>query len=791
MKTPRRSLELAFAAILIAISVLPALAKDEWIQVRSKNFFLIGNASEKDIRKVATRLEQFRETFRSLFSKTNLTSPIATNVIVFKSASAYTPFKPRRADGTPNERIAGYFQPGSDVNYITLSTEGDDAETFGLIFHEYVHFIVETNFGKSEIPAWFNEGLAEYYSTFEIAQNQTVKLGLPLQRHLYKLQLNPLIPLDELFNTSNYELHRSGNHSTSMFYAESWALVHYMLTRGRTDSLQNFVRDLSRGETPKTAFERAFNITYAEMEAELHKYVIQTRFSYNEINFTNKLLFDNEMTSEVMPESLSNAYLGDLLVHTNRPRDAEPFLQAALKIDPNSSLANAASGMAMLRQKKFDEARTFLEKAVAVDRNNHLALYWYAYLLSKEAGSDFGMVRHFDADITAKMRAALTRAIELNPTFADSYELLAYVDLVNEEKYDEALDLLYKALRSQPGNQAYALRQAEVLARQKNYVIANNMAETIAKTSDDPEIRSRADILIQQINRRKEYEANASQPRGDAALFNNTPVFRKGGGQRPLTEEELARRQENATLFSITQALRKLKEGEDRIIGHVEMIDCGKNVINYTVKTATGPVVLTSKNFQDLVLHTFDAAANGVSVGCDSNLSALNAVVTFYVATGPKKAGPAGELLSIEFVPTAFRYVNKLDDLVRTQGTDDPMKDPEKRAGIVEAIRKELRTPAAGQKREMGYLEKIECTNKGIYYNFRTSNQLLRLIVLNAEALQVRLFNRDLGDLDFGCNLRPMDVPAVFIYTDKPDDKTAAAGEILSIDFVPNFFTLQ
>ncbi len=132
-------------------------AKDEWLQVRSKNFNLIGNASERDIRKVGGKLEQFRETFRQLFGQTNLNSGVPTNVVVFKSASAYKPFKPVRADGKADTNIAGYFQPGDDVNYITLSTEGDEADTYGTIFHEYVHSIINTNFGKSEVPPWFNE----------------------------------------------------------------------------------------------------------------------------------------------------------------------------------------------------------------------------------------------------------------------------------------------------------------------------------------------------------------------------------------------------------------------------------------------------------------------------------------------------------------------------------------------------------------------------------------------------------------------------------------------------------
>ena len=52
-------LPLRLAAALFALLTISSTvaAKDEWVQVRSKNFFLVGNASEKDIRKVATRLE--------------------------------------------------------------------------------------------------------------------------------------------------------------------------------------------------------------------------------------------------------------------------------------------------------------------------------------------------------------------------------------------------------------------------------------------------------------------------------------------------------------------------------------------------------------------------------------------------------------------------------------------------------------------------------------------------------------------------------------------------------------
>ena len=39
----------------------------------------------------------------------------------------------------------------------TLSAGSGDGLTFPIIFHEYVHFNINTNFGKSELSPWFNE----------------------------------------------------------------------------------------------------------------------------------------------------------------------------------------------------------------------------------------------------------------------------------------------------------------------------------------------------------------------------------------------------------------------------------------------------------------------------------------------------------------------------------------------------------------------------------------------------------------------------------------------------------
>ena len=105
-----KSFRLTLAALVCLLALAPlsvASAKDNWTSVRSKNFYLVGNASEKDIRKVATRLEQFREGMARLL-RVKMDSTIPIKVVVFKSHDSY------KRSAT---RIVRYFQPSRDVNY--------------------------------------------------------------------------------------------------------------------------------------------------------------------------------------------------------------------------------------------------------------------------------------------------------------------------------------------------------------------------------------------------------------------------------------------------------------------------------------------------------------------------------------------------------------------------------------------------------------------------------------------------------------------------------------------------
>src|SRR5258708_3408795 len=114
-----RCLCLVFIALLSGTR--PSYAADKWLSIRSKNFFLAGNASESAIRRVGRELEEFRTALGNIFPGVNSQSSIGTTVIVFKDDVSFRPYKPLYEGKAGN--VAGYFQAGEDVNFIALAAD--------------------------------------------------------------------------------------------------------------------------------------------------------------------------------------------------------------------------------------------------------------------------------------------------------------------------------------------------------------------------------------------------------------------------------------------------------------------------------------------------------------------------------------------------------------------------------------------------------------------------------------------------------------------------------------------
>ena len=641
---------LSFSAVFLTLIffVQGVAAKDEWVKLRSKNFQLFGNASVEDIRRVAVKMEKFREIFLRLSGKENLSSPIPTNILVFNTEESFRNYKPAGREEKFANSADGNFQGGADSYYATLSVEGEKTKTFQTIFHDYAHFLFDNDIGRTNAPAWLNEGLAEYFQMTQIEADQNVTLGAQNDEHLRLLRQKKLIPSETFFDFSYYTLNLQSKENVEIFYAQAWALIHYLLegdNGARNPQFYKFLELLRTGNFPRNAFREAFQINFATLDRELAGYVNQKSLSAN-VFPVNRLKFDIETQPVSMPEAETKAILGDFLYHTDRIESAAAHLEEALKLDSVSSLTYSSLGLVRMRQKNFSEAKKYLEKAVRLDDNNYLVHYRYAYVLSREGMSEYGFVSGYDFESAEKMRKALNKAIALNPNFAPSYDLYAFISVVRNEEIAKVEKYLDQALALAPGNQWFQLRTAEIFMRKEDFTNARRIAQKVFHSAPTEEIRIYAQNRINLIN---SLEAQLLSLRNyDDRLRNEIP-------DKILTDEEFARLRELAILESINNGLRKPRTDEIRILGYLTKIECGEKGIEYSVKIDQKILKLRSKDFENITLVSFAREMSNAQIGCETIKNETFAVITYH----PNKtsSASAGEILSIEFVPKNFRFL--------------------------------------------------------------------------------------------------------------------------------------
>ncbi len=635
---------IALCFLVIVPDSRPVFAKDKWISVRSENFFLLSNGGEKDLRRVAARLEQFREVLTRLLPTIKFTSSVPTTVIVFKSESSYRPFK-------DSANTAGYFQPGPDVNYITLTTElQGNQNTFNVIFHEYTHLLVNNTLGNA--PAWFNEGLAECYSTFSISDDQKVVLGTPIANHVYLLRANKMLPLKTLFQVDHKSPYYNERDKQSIFYAQSWALMHYLIFGNggqRVASMGKFLNLADAGMPMEEAFQQAFQTTYEKMEKELREYIKRDRYPVTSGHFERKLEVDTDLQVGAITEAEAQGYLGDLLLHSNRA-DAEGYLKKALALNPNLPLANASLAMLRVRQGKIDEARQSLEKAASANSQNYLIHYYYAYALSREGMGETQIVTSYAPELLEKMRAELKKSIELRPDFPESHSLLAFVSLVSGSQIDESTESLKRLLKTSPGRNDLQFMLAQLYLRKQDLKASRQILERLSQNSADEEVRQQSKALLAQLISNEENVARHQAFRESRATDSRD---KPANSEIVVTADQVIDPKTEDPNQYLREALRKPAADESQAEGILVRIDCDAKGITVVVKAGERLLRLKAENFESLDLTTFSPDVAG-TISCGARQQE-NAVIVCYLPKSDTKSKSDGLVRSIEFVPKTFK----------------------------------------------------------------------------------------------------------------------------------------
>jgi tetratricopeptide (TPR) repeat protein len=364
---------LPFVVALLLGAALNGNAKIQWKKIESPNFVLMGDASESDMRKLAAKLEQFRLSLNTLFPALKLDTKSPTRVYIFRDNGAFQPFRPSY-NGKIRSNVGGYFLAWPNLNIIALTVDSQNGDPLRPVFHEYEHFLINKNLGP--VPAWLDEGLAEFFSTFYVSSGgKKAVIGDPIAHHGDLLRRESIWPLAKLFAVDRRSPEYNESTKAGIFYAESWALVHYLMfqdLKNGTEQFSQFIQLLTREVSIADAFQTAFKRDYRKVEQELRDYLGKYSFPAMDVEFHEPVGHSAELPSVMLTEAESESFAGDLLYRLGRVPDAESHLLRSVTLDPY--LAGAHFMLAAIRrnQDRLDDAIREIDKAITLDPRNHL-----------------------------------------------------------------------------------------------------------------------------------------------------------------------------------------------------------------------------------------------------------------------------------------------------------------------------------------------------------------------------------------------------------------------------------
>ncbi|HEV8384181.1 MAG TPA: DUF1570 domain-containing protein, partial [Candidatus Acidoferrales bacterium] len=308
---------IAIALLLFGGLVSPAAEKDErWLEVRSPHFAVISNADEKLARRAAAQFEQFRDVFRAAMPGLRVDSGTPLVILAVKDEKSLKAVLPELWLRKGGIRPAGFFLRGLGKDYVALRLDAVGENPFHVIYHEYTHDLMNLNYGI--VPQWLSEGLAEFFAHALINSRQAT-VGLPARAQLALLRKSQLLPLDTLFAVNFTSPYYTEEDKTTIFYAQSWALAHYLMLAEngeRRPEIADYLKMLEQDTPAPQAAARAFGNLPA-LASRLNEYIRQNTFSTLGVP-APAAADDSSYSVREIPLAESMAIRADFLLHNER-----------------------------------------------------------------------------------------------------------------------------------------------------------------------------------------------------------------------------------------------------------------------------------------------------------------------------------------------------------------------------------------------------------------------------------------------------------------------------------------
>lgn len=471
-------------------------ARETWHEVSSPSFLLVTNASDGAAESLLETAERFRTALGLVLPQIHFVTRHRARLYGFRDADSLEPFLPR-----PDEEpayVAGYFQGlgGSNVIVLDLSLRKSSYES--VLFHEYLHLVLRLE--GHDLPLWFEEGLSEFYAATKLGRTHA-ELGAKVSRHLFVLSRGELVPLEELLLVDEGSPRYTDAAASSLFYAQSWSLVHYLLARAPSgqEQLARFLARSRDGADSIAAFRESFQRDPSVVEEELRQYVKAAVYP------TFRIAIPRVESKEARSKRLSRADVhhrwGELFLSNGRALEARVSLEEACRLDPALAGPREALGLLDLAEGNAEAARERFEQAIALEDASAEALYQYGKLvLGDYSGSWVGEIPE---DVAARATSALRRSLALEPGAKGPSELLAFVYLVRGERIEEAGSLVEAALAGAPGEGSLLFLHGQILAKRGQYQRARDVLQPLLDETRDGTLR---DAVFRFLSRMDELE---------------------------------------------------------------------------------------------------------------------------------------------------------------------------------------------------------------------------------------------------------------------------------------------
>jgi len=358
------------------------VAAQRWTAVQGNGYSVITDAGVATAQKMAHRLEQMRR----LLGGSAKVLPL--RVVLLASSSLY-------AGVRPAETAQGFYQSSADEDWIVVHWGRPDSER--AMSHELIHAFLEHNGPRR--PLWLEEGLAEFYSTAHEDPRGWI-IGKPIENHVRVLNQNTWLGEREFFQAGHDSPLRDESTRVGRFYAQSWAVVHYLLTApGVRDKSPALFAALGDGVPFATACEAILGQRQGLLIESARRVVELSRFQ------TARIAPSTSDGPAPSPAPLSaeqaDAMLVSLALAVGRPSLAKQYARSA-----------AQRGLLAMRVNNLLDAENLLSEAVGNGATDPAPYFELAMLLRE------------DRRDPERVGVLLRQTIERNPNHAEAHFIL-------------------------------------------------------------------------------------------------------------------------------------------------------------------------------------------------------------------------------------------------------------------------------------------------------------------------------------------------------------------------------